>query len=426
MITDALIDANPVSPSQVETYNLCHRKWGLNKLDGIPAPSNQYADRGTKCHSHLEGWMLDATPIDINTPEGKMVMPGLKFLPPPRTMRVEHNFRFRTARVLFHGKMDLCTPRGSSVVEVWDHKTTSAFKWMKKPEKLRRDPQGVIYAKAAWDETESMGIEVERLEQNWVYYLANEDKPSAQQVKLHVLHPGAKVPACPKSIRKDNFGSMFLPELLEHFAVIEDTATEMLGWRAQGAVGKDLPYDATACYAFGGCPYKGSVCKLTFGERIGSMEAQKSLGEKMKQAREQSAAAAAEKKESAPSIPKGLKLAPSVTAQKEAGEIVEGAKAEAAPAEQPDSKAPDSKAKVNPPEESLGTDPDAYAAKTADGSPAPAAALRPSDRRTEIAATIATGVVASRIYGHDTSRYAANVAKAAIDIADELIKGLNK
>jgi len=412
MIDAEFRDAHRISPSQVETKRLCLRKWGLEKLDRVPKPENKYASRGTDCHFTLEGWQRDGKEIDFTTDTGKIVSSGLKFLPRPGTHIVEHNFVFRTERATYHGKMDLRGVLASPIQVVWDHKTTTSFKWLKPPEVLRRDPQANIYASAAIAESKENGVLFERVEQNWVYYLADPDKPKSRKVQLHVLaNESVRKPVRDtKLVKPEHFGIMYLPELQDRFGEIEEDAVELLQLYHDKPKAMELPYNAAACSAYGGCPYKNNPCKLTMSERIISMEAQTaktSLADKMRA-----------------KLGMGGSTAP---ADKPAAS--EEPKRETAPAAKPEAKATRmdpaaGTSKVNPPEQSKGVDPDAPA--TTKATQPGAVGVSAAFGRTEIATHMASALVASRVYSPDDNRYPVKVANEAVQLADALLAALAK
>jgi hypothetical protein len=344
-ILESTILEYPTSASQVETAELCWRKWGINKLDGVPSPPNAAAQRGTDVHGTLECWLRDAKPINFDTDIGKIASGGLRFLPKPKTQVVEGNFTFRTETSIYRGLKDFKNLRGEPIRKVGDHKTTSDFRWVKDPIKLRRDAQAVIYAVSEIEESRALGVEPERLEMGWVYYLADPKKPKGLKVLLHVL-PDERTPTpeCPSEVRKEHFGVMYYSELYERFAEIEGTAAQMLRYHQAKAKGSDLPYNASACQAFGGCPYRNSQCVLTVSQRIQSMEDQMTLADKMK-----AAMAGKPAPEEKPEKPKGTNGTSTLSPSDAAAAIAAALKSKPA--------------RVNPPEQSKGVDPDASLAQ---------------------------------------------------------------
>lgn len=400
-------DLHPVSPSQVETFRLCERKWAFAKLDRIELPPNKYAQRGGDTHAVLEKWQKDGTRIDFDTDIGKIVAPGLRFLPVPGSHLVESWFKFRTSVATYHGIKDLRS-RPSPVRVIWDHKTTTNLKWMKTPEKLRRDPQANIYAVSEIEDAKDNGEHVERVEQNWVYYLTDPEKPRARKVQLHVLPDrSSRVPPRPKDVLADHFGVMYFDELYERFAEIEQTASKILNYRrlhesGQIRGGADVPYDVEGCDAFGGCPYRGTACVLTVSERIIGMEAKQSLAEKMQQALKGQASGSTSS------------VKPSEGAKAAAAVIKEGAAAPPPADARQTSLLPE----INPPEHSKGVDPDSPAVK--------AAVVVDAGDRMGIVAAMAASIVSARVYSLDDGRAPGKIAKLAVEIGDAVIAELSK
>ena len=410
--------AHRISPSQIETYRLCPRKWAFDKLDGIPRASNKYAARGTAVHAILEEWQRDGKAVDLSTEEGKIASAGLKFLPQPGTHATEYGFVFDSGRAVYHGIMDLRGKPTFPIQSIWDHKTTTSFNWMKTPEVLRRDPQANIYAKAVLHECAQLGLEIgqgfDRIEQNWIYYLADPGKPRSRKVQLHVIRDEhSRMPVRPPEVEKEHFGVMTLGELEERFEEIEVTSQEILELYRTQPKAMEVQYNALACSAFGGCPYAGTACVLSLKERIRNMEANSevkslSLAEKIraKLAAGPPATAAAEPStDSATNVtaPAAAPIAPAPSGQGPSIHKKIGAPktAAAAPVE----------GRVNPPE-----------------APQPQREMSAatSDARTQIAAQAMQGLVASRVYSVEDNRYAVKIAAEATKLADALLAALGK
>jgi hypothetical protein len=387
----AFRDAHRISPSQIETYRLCPRKWAFGKLENLPAPPNKYAERGLNVHHVLEEWQRDGKPVDLSSEAGKIASAGLKFLPQPGTHATEYKFVFDTGRAVYHGLMDLRGEPTFPIQSIWDHKTTSSFDWMKTAEVLRKDPQANIYAMAVIYEAERLGLKLgagfERIEQNWVYYLANPSSPKSRKVQLHIVRDeNSRMPVRTTEVQKAHFGVMTLAELYERFEEIEATSQEILALYREKPKALDVTYNVTACSAFGGCPYKGTACVLSLKERIESMEAQTeaktlTLAEKI---RAKLAAGVAPAEPAAPQTP----AAPAASAP--------AASAIAPP-------------RVNPPEQPRS---------------APTGAV--ASMRAEISARAMQGLVSSRIFSVDDNRYAMKVTAEAVKLADALLAALGK
>jgi hypothetical protein len=465
----AFRNTHRVSPSQADTISLCERKWGFEKLDGIPKPPNEYAQVGLDCHEVLEEWQKTGKSIDLSTSVGKIVAPGLKFLPRPGTHLTEHDFVYDTGRVVFHGRMDLRGPADARVQSVWDHKTTGSFVWLKTPQRLRRDNQAVIYGKAAVEEAYEKGLRwgqtLDRVELNWVYYLRNPDRPRSRKVQLVVVYDeNSAMPARPQDVRPEHFGVMTWAELEAQFAKIEqDIGIKILSYHWEKRSAADLPHNFTACGAYGGCPYQENVCTLTFAERIDAMEAQQqakniSLSEKIRQnmgkvqgnqgAQEDQAQttptpptvsaadpippttppAQGNSSASAPEQPAGGTLSPPPGLAKLAGaqqpvqgqqqpaqgqqgqQPVQGQQQPAQGQQQPT-------AAVNPPEKSKGVDPDAPAQVLG--------AATAGVTRAEMSMRMAESLVKARVYSVDDNRYERKIADQSVKLTDYIFAALS-
>lgn len=418
--------AHPVSASQIADYELCQRKWGFNKLDRHPKKANKYAKRGTDVHEFLEDYSQEK-PVDFDTEIGKMVAPGLKFLPAPGTAHTERNFRFETDTAVYVGKIDL-----SQYKEMWvyiiDHKTTSDFKWLKHIDKLKVDIQSNLYAVAAialtlaLHDTRPQDIEVKMA---WVYYRANPKRPAARKVQLHVLPDGAPKPERPKDVRSEHFGVMTHGELEERFAHIERVAAEMLDHHRQGRKAKDLPMDLRGCNAFGGCGYRGDPCKLGIRELVGAHMANEDLVKRMK------AAAAKQKGEKPPEEAATTTAVPATDAAAEPGDkplsaaerIRANVKGNGASTAKPSAEAKEADAAEAAAASASKDTPPAV------NPPAAAAASTQGERvsgRLRMAGNIASGLVQARLYVHTEPNYAEQIAHQSLEIADAIIEASKK
>ena len=78
-----------VSASQIDTYLGCGRKWWFGKILGLPTPTHPSAALGGEIHEALEKYLTDGTLPDPNTKIGRIIAPGIKFLPEPGSVEVE-------------------------------------------------------------------------------------------------------------------------------------------------------------------------------------------------------------------------------------------------------------------------------------------------------------------------------------------------
>lgn len=365
---DDIAQSHWVSASQESTYDLCHKKWGFEKLDRLPKPPNRYAERGLDVHKVLEKWLEKGIPVDPDTDAGKIAMPGLKFLPPPGVSLVEHNFWFESDVATYVGFWDVLVPRprvyvgNTPIIEVYDHKTTSDLKWVKSFNELREDPQVIIYAISAlfslYERWKELCSHKPGLCLTWVYYRANPSKPGARRSQMYILPDEEKeLPQLPKGIDKECFGVIRMSELEQMYQKFEDTAAELLEHHRQGHKGQDLPGNVAGCNAYGGCPYLGNPCELTTREIMRGYMAQESAADRIKarKAAAESAGDSSAEQTAAPPRQTTLSIADKIRAKTAGSEASPEAKAEAeatvrAAAEQQQPPAGRGEPAVNPPE----------------------------------------------------------------------------
>jgi hypothetical protein len=75
------------SPSQVDTFTLCNRKWWLNKIFGLEIPQHPSAALGQATHTELETYLEHGDPKVL----GPIAKAGLEFLPKPGTVLIEYD-----------------------------------------------------------------------------------------------------------------------------------------------------------------------------------------------------------------------------------------------------------------------------------------------------------------------------------------------
>lgn len=459
---DEVALANTLSPTQVDTYRLCPRKWAWNKRDKIKKPSNRFAQRGTDAHDVLDAWLARGEPPDLSTEIGKMVQPGLKLLPAPMSGESEHEFRLTTEVGIYVMKLDhfkLEREADKILVDITDHKTTTDFKWMKSPDDLMQDVQACSYGIAGFKKVairaQAEGWEDMRpvvLRKSWVYYRAGAEgkegsKPAARKVQLVVLPEGMPVPKKPDDVQAEHFGFMRTPELLKTFDGIEATAAEMLDHHRAGRMAMDLPYNAGACEAYGGCPYRDDPCILTGREKMRGIMAQEekstSLFDKAKAAALALKGNGAAAKSASSEASDGAKNAAAAEVAKAAGGTSDVdqalAKIRASKGLAPSGNAPETSSastadgpRVNPPEEPAldSPDPDPNAGTEAAAAPADGkkrgrpkgatAAVVPAGAGITAVQMFAAQLVRAGVYHVDDKDYAKKIAAKARELAKEL------
>lgn len=241
-------DDDPIlSPSQVDDYNDCPRKWGWRKLGRKPKKTHPSAVKGRKVHGILEGWLRHGIAPDESTEEGAIAMHMIPELPTPGTpgLEIEEHFLWEHAGFKYQGLKDLRYWH-NGVRIVHDHKTTSQPKYFKTPEILRQDVQGVIYAAHELEEQQ-----VKTVDLCWLYGLTGK-KRRTHPVRLTVIQD----------------------EVLQEMPRITALAREMVQLRRQNAIEKidvkDLPYNVETCEKYGGCGFK-DCCNLSPAEMLSAL-----------------------------------------------------------------------------------------------------------------------------------------------------------
>lgn len=237
------------SVSAVDTFDLCQRKYGAGRKElGGAKKQNRFAVAGGDVHDEAEKYLRDGIPM--TSPTGIALLP---MLPAPKSCySVEEWFEFELGGHTFVGKKDY-TRFADGVWTIGDHKSTSDLKWAKTSEELLKDTQTLVYS------AETMiRFDVDRVDNEWNY---------VQRVKPH------KVRQVRLAMHEEHVAK-HLPRIIATADRIENAHQKVQHW-------KELPYNASACNAIGGCPYRDE-CNLTSIERIQAMTEQKmSLRERL-------------------------------------------------------------------------------------------------------------------------------------------------
>lgn len=235
-----------VSPTQVDTWDSCERKWAWKYIGKAETPQNASAALGSRVHNLLETYLLHGTLPDQSTREGEIATAGLHLLPEPPIARAERTIGFYSPNgYRFTGKVDYeypPVPEPDLEFQYWwtigDHKTTSDFKWAKTEEILREDPQALVYAAASLLETGDDCVNLE-----WTYYRTR-GSAQARQVSLTMTaeHVAERFPRLEKIAEKIHLA----------LATVTDPLT--------------LSANTDTCEKYGGCPYQ-HLCNISLAER---------------------------------------------------------------------------------------------------------------------------------------------------------------
>lgn len=243
------------SASQLNTYDLCPRKWGWEYVAGFRPPPGPAAELGIRVHKILERWLSKGIPPDKRTVEGRIALPGLEFLPlPGPSLSVEDKFVIQVGDFHYRGFKDLEFIEEETGLWIVDHKTTGDFIWQKTEDDLLHDVQAMLYAKEALDR---VGVDEAML--MWLYYRTR-NTPKARPTYLQV--------------NRDQVES--------GFEIIHDLTAELDRVRLQVVDARELPINPNACAAFGGCPHQHR-CNLSPRDKRKAIMAQAEKKESIKE-----------------------------------------------------------------------------------------------------------------------------------------------
>lgn len=143
-----MADVVRISPSQINAYRDCERKWYFRSVLGIEAPAKPSAEQGTRVHRILEDYYYGVE-IPI-TPDGDIARLALPHLPTPSqtpwVQWLECDLDLPQKGYDLHAIADLID---LSVQTVYDHKTSKdPRRWGLKEAELRYDAQAMINAGA--------------------------------------------------------------------------------------------------------------------------------------------------------------------------------------------------------------------------------------------------------------------------------------
>jgi hypothetical protein len=235
---------NHYSPSQLETWLDCERKWGWRYIDGIKGESTPAAEWGTKAHEMLEKYLRDGTPLDFATDHdmASRVATALEFLPDPGTALPEIVYAGEINGIRWSLRMDYLQTIGQSV---WlgDHKTTGDIRYAKTEEQLRTDIQANVYAAVIFH----YWPDITQFSAQWEYIQRRGTKKTV-----------------PRSL------VMYRPEVEQRFSEIEEIVRTIETKRQGVTTATQLPANPASCSKYGGCPYQ-HLCNLSPEEHLRSI-----------------------------------------------------------------------------------------------------------------------------------------------------------
>lgn len=280
------IIAELVSSTQIDSWDLCERKWGWRYIAKLREPQGAAAALGTECDdTQLQPYLRDGRDIDYRRRSGNIVQPGLIFLPAPKAPGIEVQRHFvmpggqrpvfssvrrevvghTKPRFGLQGFIDLWAPNGIVMPDaaydpkqgsrvfndgytppvVGDFKTTGNWKYQKTAEDLAVDTQAQLYAAWALRETDAPVVDL-----IWIYF-GTKGAHKAKRTHLRV----------------------YRDQVALQLERINTSAIAIYGHRKAQTDPLQLTPNPAACGKFGGCPYE-SKCNLSPGQKTDAAAAQ--------------------------------------------------------------------------------------------------------------------------------------------------------
>lgn len=250
-----------ISPSQVETYLVCARRWAWAHICGIWEPESRGTALGKRVHTIHADYLERGTVPDpgetwvwSQDPKKRAFYPGRIALsmmprgvyPAPKTGKVEYKINLDVGGVVWVCIIDWHTVVSDNQIIILDHKTSAdPVQWGKTVETLPKDPQAVIYARVITEYYKKPNADVIA---HWNYG-ANDASPK----KAHVVTAWFKS----EELNSD-FENRILP-----------IGRELVRLKKARVNPLELPFNADACFLYHKpCKYVEN-CKLTTQERIG-------------------------------------------------------------------------------------------------------------------------------------------------------------
>ena len=241
------------SPSQVETFKMCERKWWLNKIAGMEVPDTGDTLTGTRVHGEMEAYLKSGDAATLS----EISRPALWLLDELRRRDVDvevplgekdKNWKLTGKKALvvaaglpvlgFADVMDIySTEDGGIPPLVLDWKTTGNLKYVKTSDELRRNDQVITYAQAVLARRRLAGLTEPR------------DIRVQHAVLLKVRPFGLH----------GNFADVTPAEIAEGMESIDETVGRMVR-TARATTPNDVTPTWSACSAYRGCPFQ-STCK---------------------------------------------------------------------------------------------------------------------------------------------------------------------
>lgn len=224
------------SVSQINTFDLCQRKWWYDKVGKLPRKTGVAQNLGTEIHAQIEHYLTTGEDV-----LGTIAAEGKEFLPAPSSdLLIETpltNPEMTSHGVLWRGFVDCVVP--GTVPEVIDWKTTSSIeRYAKHASALREDVQTTTYAE-------------------WIAR-----KFGVDQVKVSLVYFQTKGARCAEKVST-------VLDLTVIRDVWQKTEAKVAAQKivARETDPTNVEGNTEACTAYGGCDF-ASVCPLSPSRRF--------------------------------------------------------------------------------------------------------------------------------------------------------------
>ena len=141
-----------VSASSIKLFESCPKRWFHKYVLGFKEEGSAAMELGSKVHTCLEGYLAGG-PLEGDPAIVEIAEQGVHLLPPAgENLKIEmslDDYPLPDLPIPFKGFIDclILPTREGDLLEVLDHKTTSAFKYAKTAADLAEDTQMIVYAK---------------------------------------------------------------------------------------------------------------------------------------------------------------------------------------------------------------------------------------------------------------------------------------
>lgn len=226
-----------ISPSQIETFLSCERKWWLNKILGLPIPQHPSAALGEHVHKGQETYLETGDEAAVHA-LAKGTLPILRELRERKlagSVFMERSLKRQLRNGLgMAGRIDILdmTERPTLVL---DWKTTGNVAYAKTEEELKSNVQMLTYA------YEATVLDIER---NGV----PKERHGVDVAHVYISTKGTTAPF----VRRTHIP---LDDIHAGWRRIQDTSDRMLA-TSKLTTPDDVKPNLNACNAFGGCSFR--------------------------------------------------------------------------------------------------------------------------------------------------------------------------